>query len=176
MMCLVHLDPVTKIPTRHALGDYASRLPPSALPGVLAVLDLDHLRALNTRWTHDAGDAVLTAVAQRLAAACTDQEAVARWGGEEFALLLTAVEEASARARVEALRAVVGTVRVPWEGRNLRITASVGAVWLRATRVNLAPYPIDQYMARAITAVRAAKQAGRHRTVWHGAETHGEKG
>jgi diguanylate cyclase (GGDEF)-like protein len=117
------------------------------------------------------------AVAQGLAAGCTGQEAVARWGGEAFALLLTAVEEASARARVEEPRAVVGTVRVPWEGRNLRITASVGAVWLRAARVNLAPCPIDQYMAYAIAALCTAKQAGRNRTVWHGAaETDGKKG
>lgn len=107
----------------------------------LLFVDLDRFKAINDRWGHDAGDAVLVAVAQRLQSVVREADTVARFGGDEFVIVLT---ESSCRSgALTALRdRVSATVAEPviWKGSILRVGASVG----------IARYPEDGHDAHSL--------------------------
>lgn len=86
-------DPLTTLPNRRGLEEYAAQITAAGLPAVIALADIDHFKAVNDTYGHDAGDVILFAVAQRLHHACRTQrppwpDMVGRWGGEEFVLIL----------------------------------------------------------------------------------------
>ncbi len=131
-------------------------------PAALAVLlvDLDGFKAVNDRYGHLAGDAVLTAVAQELRAAVRPRDLVGRFGGEEFVLLLTAASPTDAVATAERVRARVARIEHPM-GRGqapLRTTVSVGvALYGQAAQ------DLTGLLSAADTAMYDAKAAGRNR-------------
>lgn len=125
------------------------------------MIDLDHFKAVNDRYGHRQGDAVLVEVARRLATVCrANVDTLARVGGEEFVCVLPETPPAGAAAVAER---IVGAMRAePFlhHGRDdpLRVTVSVGA----------ALYPQDgltpeSLLAAADRALYEAKQAGRDR-------------
>jgi diguanylate cyclase (GGDEF)-like protein len=131
----------------------------NASVGILLV-DLDHFKAINDTRGHLAGDRVLAAAARTLAGAVRDVDTVARWGGEEFAVLLPetelegAVEVAERCARV--LREAVIDVG---EGEPVRVTASVGVTAARGPKA----FGLDALVKRADDALYRAKENGRNR-------------
>ncbi|MFL6601577.1 MAG: diguanylate cyclase domain-containing protein [Steroidobacteraceae bacterium] len=99
----------------------------------LLFIDLDWFKAVNDRWGHEAGDAVLVAVAQRLQSLARQVDTVARFGGDEFVIVLG--ETCGAAALTAVMEQVAAAIAEPiiWKGTLLRIGASVG----------LARYPDD---------------------------------
>jgi diguanylate cyclase (GGDEF)-like protein/PAS domain S-box-containing protein len=93
----------------------------------LLFVDLDRFKAINDRWGHEAGDAVLVAIAQRLQSVVRESDTVARFGGDEFVIVLTA--SCKGAALTDLMETVSATVAEPiiWKGRILRVGASVGA-------------------------------------------------
>ena len=91
---LAQYDPLTSLPNRRLFNDLIkralSRRPADRRLAVL-FLDLDHFKDINDRWGHAAGDAFLQAVAARLRGCVRRTDTVARWGGDEFAVLLNPV-------------------------------------------------------------------------------------
>ena len=133
----------------------------------LAVLmvDLDNFKAVNDAHGHLAGDEVLRAVAATLAAEVRAYDAVGRFGGEEFVVLLSGVDTVSAARAAERLRARIGAleVTVPGPGGTSRIcglTASVGCV-----ASPTAAGSVDELVGAADGALYEAKRAGRDRVV-----------
>jgi diguanylate cyclase (GGDEF)-like protein len=126
-------------------------------PVSVLVLDIDHFKAINDRYGHDAGDAVLVAAAQLLAQVCRASDIPARWGGEEFVLLLpdTLLEQAVALA--ERLREAIATQPVIYQGQAIAVTASFGAAQ-RQTHES-----VRALLAEADQWLYAAKRAGRNR-------------
>jgi diguanylate cyclase (GGDEF)-like protein len=117
-------DPLTGLPNRRhllELMDYeATRLARDGRSFCLLMADLDDFKAINDCYGHDAGDAVLFEVGQRLRDAVRKQDTVSRWGGEEFLLLLPDSTEEGAtilanklRDRISGEPFVVGRDRVP---------------------------------------------------------------
>jgi diguanylate cyclase (GGDEF)-like protein len=98
------------------------------------------LQAVNDRWGHEAGDAVLVAVAQRLQSVVRRADTVARFGGDEFVIVLG--ETCGAAALTEVMEKVTAAIAEPiiWKGTVLRIGASVG----------LARYPEDGLDAQSL--------------------------
>jgi len=92
----------------------------------LLMLDLDHFKEVNDRLGHQAGDALLIAFAERLGRQFADLPgaSVARWGGEEFAVLLPGVDLEHARQRAEALLEDLRSA--PLLGGRSEVRASVG--------------------------------------------------
>ncbi|BDI04702.1 putative bifunctional diguanylate cyclase/phosphodiesterase [Sphaerotilus microaerophilus] len=123
-------------------------------------IDLDHFKAINDALGHDAGDATLCEVAQRLRSTIRQGDMVARLSGDEFAILLDVTHDAEVAAGVarEVASGVVTQCGRPFsfEGQVHRIGASVG----------IAVYPsdadtADALLAHADTAMLNAKRAGR---------------
>ena len=124
----------------------------------LVRVDVDHFKAINDSHGHQAGDEVLVEVSRRLAEAVRGGDELARWGGDEFVVLLPDTDKAGALRAAERLRASVAAVPIPVAGGELPITVSVGwAHWAGDTP--------DDLLARADRALYRAKDAGRD-TVW----------
>lgn len=107
---LAFYDTLTKIPNRYLLSDRLNQAMSvskrSGLYGALMFLDLDNFKPLNDRYGHAAGDLLLTEVANRLTACVREMDTVARFGGDEFVIVLCELGEykdaAKARASIVA--------------------------------------------------------------------------
>jgi diguanylate cyclase len=137
-------------------------------PVCVLFIDLDRFKAVNDSAGHAAGDAVLVAVARVLEEQVRHADTVARMGGDEFAVLLTACNRDGAAGVAEKMRAAVEALRVNWAGAALSVGASIGVVELEASLPDTAAV-----LAAADAACYAAKHAGRNGVRMHGvAELH----
>ncbi|MBJ7417433.1 MAG: GGDEF domain-containing protein, partial [Niveispirillum sp.] len=130
-------------------------------PFSLLLVDLDHFKLVNDTFGHNAGDAALRAAAQRVLASVRTTDIVARYGGEELAVLLPETDEAEARVVAERIRETVGARPVEHEGSVIVLTASVGGAQYGAQDSDLA-----RLIGRVDTALYRAKQAGRNRVAF----------
>ena len=95
-------------------------------PLTFLMLDLDHLRAINTGHGHLGGDAAIAAVADVLTQHLRDEDLAARFGGEEFAVVLPHTDLAHAAEAAERIRLSIEGRLVSFEGREVRVTVSIG--------------------------------------------------
>jgi diguanylate cyclase (GGDEF)-like protein len=93
------------------------------VPCALLLLDIDHLKVVNDRFGHPAGDLVIRQVAQTLTEVSRDNDTAARMGGEEFALLLAGIDVEKAVAAAERLREALSRKRIEDVGM---VTVSIG--------------------------------------------------
>jgi diguanylate cyclase len=127
----------------------------------LLLVDIDHFKKVNDAHGHPAGDAVLLGVAQTCVRVF---KGVARYGGEELAVLLREVDEAQMGALAEKLRAQVEALEVRHGDKRLKVTISIGAA--RWARGESGP----GWLERADRALYAAKHQGRNKVVVGGAQ------
>ncbi len=154
-------DPLTGLHNRRRVDS----LLPLADARLLVLFDIDRFKQVNDRHGHAAGDAVLVAVARRLREALRTDDAILRWGGEEF-LLLCSADNAEATLR-RVLGAGAGDVAVD-DGRAVEVTASAGAI---VVPPGTGAAAIDAWVALADGALYQAKTDGRDRGVlltWSG--------
>lgn len=122
----------------------------------LALIDVDHFKRVNDRFGHLYGDEVLILMARHLRASFRERDAVFRYGGEEFAVLLGNSSRADARAALERFRALVAEAVFPRVGA---VSVSIGFC---AIDPGSAPPTLVE---RADRALYAAKEGGRNRVV-----------
>jgi diguanylate cyclase (GGDEF)-like protein len=134
-----------------------------ATPTSLLLCDVDHFKSVNDNHGHLVGDAVLTEVAQRLISAVRAYDAVGRYGGEEFLILLGNCDEIGAKARAEEIRAAIGSVPIQTASGDLSITLSIGALTRGSSHSDL---PLKPVLAEADAALYRAKAAGRNCVVF----------
>lgn len=129
---------------------------------VVVALDLDGFKGVNDQHGHHAGDAVLRQVADLLRTLMRTTDTVARWGGEEFVVVLRETERAAVGAAVERIRAAVAAhpISLPC-GTTIRVTCSLGFVPVSLGDAGAA-LPWDRAMDMADRCLYAAKRAGRN--------------
>lgn len=125
----------------------------------LALLDIDHFKQVNDRFGHQAGDIVLKAFADSVTAGLRGADVMARWGGEEFLLLLPDTDADEGLKCVERMRAKLADITFDEIEPGLRVTFSAGLVSYEPGVSG------EAAIERADAAMYRAKQAGRNCTV-----------
>ncbi|WP_348945096.1 diguanylate cyclase [Chitinibacter sp. FCG-7] len=127
-------------------------------PLSIIMLDIDHFKRINDEHGHLAGDLLLKCLSQRCSKNLREIDTFARWGGEEFVILLPETDEAHALIVAEKLRHAVGTEPILSEGQTpISITISLGV-----TSLSMIDLTLDDLLRRADEALYAAKSAGRN--------------
>jgi diguanylate cyclase (GGDEF)-like protein len=161
---LSHLDQMTRLfnrgHVRSALDQEIRRAARTNRPFAVLMVDLDDLKPVNDRFGHDAGDRLLRAVAGAVRNGIRATDTAARYGGDEFLLVLPETDLDGALRVAEKLRADIGRLAVSEDGSSIRISASFGLV----------TYPddgrtADELIRRADLAMYEAKRRGRDQVV-----------
>ena len=155
-------DALTGLPNRRYFDEFCGLLTRRRRAdddlGVLMV-DIDQFKRLNDRHGHAIGDHVLKAVARAIAAAVRDDDVPARFGGEEFAVLLRNPSRTVAIEVGERIRSAVAGLDLARLGVS-GVTVSVGVAVSRT-----ADQPIEDLLEEADRALYSAKRAGRNRVI-----------
>jgi diguanylate cyclase (GGDEF)-like protein len=172
---LAFFDPLTKLPNRRLLNDRLSQAMAastrSACYGAVMVLDLDNFKPLNDTHGHPVGDLLLIEVARRLTSCVRESDTVARFGGDEFVLLLSDLDENKAISTLQAgiiAEKIRTSLSAPYwlnigsDGKvdatvEHRCTASIGAALFIKHEVTQ-----DDIFKFADAAMYQAKEAGRN--------------
>jgi len=157
---LAATDPLTGLANRRStlqlLDTLARDARLDAVP-VVMLCDLDHFKRINDGWGHAMGDQVLVAVANALRASTRDADTVARWGGEEFLIVLPATRDLDALELAERLRARVEALQVADRHQcPVPATLSIGIAPLAANETG------SSWLKRADEALYRAKAEGRN--------------
>ncbi|MDX2051344.1 MAG: GGDEF domain-containing protein [Polyangiaceae bacterium] len=131
-------------------------------PISLLLADVDHFKRVNDTWGHPAGDAVLRQVARAIAQRLRTEDVFARFGGEEFVVILRGIDEAGAVRVGERIRATIGAVPCLAAGATIPVTVSVGCATLGAAPETSASALLEIADRR----LYQAKALGRNRVVW----------
>ena len=160
-------DPLTGLANRALLDQRLVEAVASARrwgrPLSVAFLDIDHFKKFNDRYGHRAGDEALRSTARALIEESRESDVIARWGGEEFVLVLPDAVAKDAAMAVERLRARLAVTPISGLRPDVRVTLSAG----------VAEFPTDADEAGALEQVAdrrllVAKRSGRDRVVSHG--------
>ncbi|GGP26497.1 GGDEF domain-containing protein [Silvimonas amylolytica] len=153
-------DALTGAWNRRALEERLARLHEESCndgwPLCVLMIDLDHFKEINDRFTHIQGDQVLKGVVHLIATACRSDEFIARYGGEEFTLLLPGLQLSGALQIAERIRTTVHEHEWP-ALPDVRLTVSIGAAELREGEA------AASLLARADMALYEAKRSGRNK-------------
>ncbi|KRG84786.1 diguanylate cyclase [Stenotrophomonas daejeonensis] len=155
-------DFLTGLPNRRNFLEQATHRLEGHAPGdgrlAVAMLDIDHFKHINDSHGHEAGDQALRAVAAVLHAHTRPRDISARFGGEEFCLLLNGLDEDACAAHLEQLRAAIAALEVVLGEHTLRMTVSIGACHLQAGGNTL-----HELLGEADRQLYLAKAGGRNR-------------
>jgi len=155
------IDPLTGLPNRAAwserLEHEIKQWQQHGNTLSLAMLDLDHFKRINDNYGHLAGDKVLKIIATVLRKRLRVADFIARFGGEEFVLLLPATTPAVGAKLLETLRAAIEACPFHFKGERVTITISMGLASFRPGEHS------DLVLKRADQALYRAKNGGRNR-------------
>lgn len=154
------LDPLTGIANRAALTErleleYA-RIQRNNSSLVLTIIDIDHFKRINDDYGHLAGDKVLKIIAQELSKRLRKTDFIARFGGEEYVILLPETPLAEGKKLIETLRLVIQACPFHFRGEPVTITFSAGIGQVSPQE------SLDDAFERIDQALYAAKKAGRN--------------
>jgi diguanylate cyclase (GGDEF)-like protein len=159
---MVWFDPVTGLPNRRRfekeLSDALLARQDERENGAVLFLDLDDFKQVNDSLGHARGDKLLSAVGERLRLAVEDVDIVARWGGDEFAILLSPGKDGRAPATIADR--IIAHINRPFQidGYEIVVGASVGVAKIHRDGLTL-----ETLLSNADLALYAAKAEGRNR-------------
>ncbi|WP_170833125.1 sensor domain-containing diguanylate cyclase [Microbulbifer marinus] len=157
---LYRIDSLTGLPNRCAFYEDTLGIWSTAVrhdrPLSVIMLDIDHFKDVNDHHGHQFGDQALVAIGDLLAGSCRAGDRVARWGGEEFVLLLPETTLAQACRFAERLRRAIGNCQLVKGNNRIRLSASFGVVQ-RGYQASL-----NELLREADRKLYEAKQQGRN--------------
>lgn len=151
-------DPLTGLPNRAVLNDWLKEATAARRPLALMFVDLDNFKTVNDLYGHIAADEIMVKIVQRIERSVRQVDLVARYGGDEFAIVLRDIDDPTV---VEAVaRRVVHAFRRPMRlhGKHVHVTLSIGVVYVEVP--NVEP---GQLLQQADAAMYTAKAHGRNR-------------
>lgn len=155
---IARCDPLTKLGNRlfadERLREEFLRMKNSGIVFSVLLIDIDHFKRVNDTYGHEAGDSVLAHIATILGNNVRASDFVARFGGEEFLVILPATQLDSAQKVAEKIRSAVADAPVPMVGH---ITLSIGVAMASETDLNK-----EDVVRQADHALYRAKSAGRN--------------
>ncbi len=158
---LTRMDPLTKLANRRYFSERMEEMISLAArksqPLSLIMTDIDHFKCVNDTDGHDAGDRVLQGYADLMKAHTRVEDLVARFGGEEFIILLPSTDSFQAHASAERIRLALASM--DFLKNNQHVTASFGVSQLIPGENS------DTFIKRTDVALYQAKNSGRNRTV-----------
>lgn len=161
LIYLAERDPLTGLCNRHRFQAELARVISESdrhkAHCAVMFFDLDEFKEINDNFGHRAGDALLMRVASEVVSLVRDTEIFSRLGGDEFAILLPNADAGQAEALAERVVRAIGQIPLRYEGRNLRVTASLGIAYYPSQSTNA-----EDLVAKADTAMYQAKQAGKN--------------
>jgi diguanylate cyclase (GGDEF)-like protein len=158
------VDALTQLLNRRAFDEVHATCHAASqeTPYCLVMIDIDHFKSINDEYGHAAGDAVLALIGRALRENCRAADHMARWGGEEFAILMPGINFTMALGVAERLRRKTEATILHYGPKEIRFTVSCGIVQSQPDSTQL------QTLEEADIALFAAKQQGRNRSVVFG--------
>ncbi|GAX87954.1 conserved hypothetical protein [Lebetimonas natsushimae] len=155
-------DSLTKLLNRRGFDTSVAALEEihkrNKLPFSILFIDIDHFKKINDKYGHDIGDKVLSELANILKSNLRKSDLIARWGGEEFIVILANTDKETAEKIAEKLRLAIEQ----YHQKNLpHFTVSIGIATADKENFN-----IDNLLKKADEALYAAKKSGRNRVVF----------
>ena len=170
LAALARLDSLTGLANRRAFDEAMQhelkRAKRQHEPLCLALLDIDHFKKVNDNWSHTVGDEVLKRVAATLQTHCRDIDSLARWGGEEFVILLPDTPIAMAEEVCDRLRQQVASADYSDIVSGLTVTLSIGLAILDDKNDG------KQLLIDADKALYQAKKQGRNTVITNDSDGH----
>lgn len=161
---LLRTDHLTGIANRMYFMEYFTKVHANAirhgLPLTLVMVDIDDFKAINDSYGHQVGDEVLIAIAQLLRSGCREEDLAARFGGEEFTILLVHTNAEQGKLQVERIRRDLENLDIDKIGS--LVTASFGLSALTDNK------SIDKMINQADQALYQAKEKGKNRVIIYG--------
>jgi diguanylate cyclase (GGDEF)-like protein len=155
-------DSLTGIRNRAATLSFArkilARSTYSNKPAILALCDVDHFKSINDSYGHPVGDAVLQEVARRLTECIRPSDAVGRYGGEEFLLVLSECPASALEESAERIRNAVAAIPIVVGHLSLNITISIGSILCSDCQSE----ELEQILTSVDAALYRAKARGRN--------------
>lgn len=155
------IDPLTKLYNRRHFFTKADFIIKNQLinarPISVVMLDIDDFKLINDNYGHQAGDQVLQGLSKILRMSISDNEVLARFGGEEFALLLPNHDQHQAQDFLRQLLFQIQSLEVPYQDKTLNITVSIGITEMHKNEV------IESVLRRADEALYLAKSSGKNK-------------
>jgi len=160
---MAHTDPLTGLPNRRAIQDWATRQLRGAKRHGYSLwvvhTDLDCFKEINDKFGHEAGDEVLKRVAEVIRNCTRASDIGGRMGGDEFLSVLTHLEEKHIEMTVERLRQQISLQKFSFDGKVITVTASFGVCGFVG---GVAP-DLSTLVRRADQALYSAKRSGKNR-------------
>ena len=158
---VARLDALTHLNNRRAFMElavpYANAAGRHERPMSLVMMDIDHFKSINDQYGHKTGDLVLIAVAELLRNLSRASDIVARWGGEEFILLLPETGLTQALKHAERLRLAIAELQMAAGEKTISLTASFGIA------THAADLSFDRMIEQADAQLYVAKRSGRNK-------------
>lgn len=158
-------DALTRLANRRAFDDAMIDVHRNWIrnnrPATLMLIDIDHFKMLNDTYGHQAGDEVLKGVSRVLEDRIGSDYVVARFGGEEFAVIFGSVAIEDVADTAEQARHAVGVSKFEFDGIDLRVTISAGLAQFQQDE------PVASLISRADNALYASKESGRNCSHFH---------
>jgi diguanylate cyclase (GGDEF)-like protein len=155
-------DPLTHLYNRRYFFDTGEKLFANAqrknLDITIAMIDIDHFKNINDTYGHGDGDTTLVAVASTLQESFRQSDIVARFGGEEFIVLMSNMAEEHLADHFETVRQKIAALEIKTEQHNITVSVSIGVT---TTLQN----SLDKMVQRADDSLYQAKRGGRNRVV-----------
>ncbi len=156
-------DALTDLPNRAAFREAFEKAGALSArhghPLSVAMIDVDHFKAVNDTWGHPTGDRALRQLGETLFASLRKSDMVARWGGEEFMALFPETSVREAEIALEKTLMAVRRITIPVTDHTLNITCSAGVTEVKPGT------SLDEAVAEADRLLYLAKEAGRDRVV-----------